>query len=56
LTFVSGAGLAEGFQDYYAADGEGNHGGQGGDEHYGWAEVEQVGENGCYGEDYACGI
>jgi len=56
LTFISGAGFAEGFQDYYGADGEGDYGGEGRDQHYGWAEVEEVGENGGYGEDYACGV
>ncbi len=56
LTFISGAGFAEGFQDDYAADGEADYGGQGGDQHYGWAEVEEVGEYGGYGEGYAQGV
>ena len=53
---VSGAGGAEGFQDYYCAEGEGDYGGQGGDQHEGWVQVEDVGEDGGYGEDYACGV
>jgi hypothetical protein len=48
--------LAEGFQDYYAADGEGDYGGEGGDQRQGWVEVEDVGEDGGYGEEYACGV
>jgi len=31
-----GAGGAEGFQDYYGADGEGDYCGQCGDQHQGW--------------------
>jgi hypothetical protein len=52
----SGAGGAEGVQDYYGADGEGDYGREGGDQHQGWVQVEDVGENGGYGEDYACGV
>ena len=54
--FLSGAGFAEAFEDYYGADGEGDYGGEGGDQHYGWAEVEEVGEYGCDGEGHACGV
>jgi hypothetical protein len=52
----SGAGFAEGVQDDYAADGEGDYGGEGGDQRQGWVQVEDVGEDCGYGEDYACGI
>jgi hypothetical protein len=57
-TFIrgSGAGFAEGVQDDYAADGEGDYGGQGGDQCEGWVQVEDVGEDGGYGEEYACGV
>jgi hypothetical protein len=53
LTSILEAGFAEGVQDYYGAEGEGDYGGQSGDQHQGWVEVEDVGEDGGYGEDYA---
>jgi hypothetical protein len=51
-----GAGFAEGFQDYYGADGEGDYGGESSHEHQGWVEVEDVGEDGGYGEGYSEGV
>ena len=52
-----GGGCGGRLRLYYAAEGERDYGGQGGDQHEGWVQVEDVGgEDGSDGEQYACGV